>query len=80
MPLSNCLRFSESICSTIEKISGAKDTLIVMEVQKYQNLDRINQNLEASLNIEKRKSRNTIIGVGVGGTLVGILLGLLLSK
>ena len=51
-----------------------------MEVQKYQNLDRINQNLEASLNIEKRKSRNTIIGVGVGGTLVGILLGLLLSK
>ena len=71
---------SDSLCVYWQKISEAKDTLIVMEVQKYQNLDRINQNLEASLNIEKRKSRNTIIGVGVGGTLVGILLGLLLSK
>ena len=71
---------SDSLCVYWQKISEEKDTLIVMEVQKYQNLDRINQNLEASLSIEKRKSRNTIIGVGVGGTLVGILLGLLLSK
>ena len=71
---------SDSLCVYWRKLSEAKDTLVAMEVQKYQNLERINQNLEASLNTEKRKSRNTIIGVGVGGTLVGILLGLLLSK
>ena len=71
---------SDSLCVYWRKISEAKDTLVMTEIQKYQNLDRINQNLEASLNVRKRKSRNTIIGVGVGGTLVGILLGLLLSK
>lgn len=71
---------SDSLCVYWQKISEAKDTLVMTEIQKYQNLDCINRNLEASISVRKRKSRNTIIGVGVGGTLVGILLGLLLSK
>ena len=48
---------SDSLCVYWRKISEAKDTLVMTEIQKYQNLDRINQNLEASLNVRKRKSR-----------------------
>lgn len=72
------LSVSDSLIHYLRESSLKKDTLISMEVQKFDNSCRIIKNLQESLGTQKTKSRKTIIGVGVGGTLFGVLLGVLL--
>ena len=72
------LSVSDSLIHYLRESSLKKDTLISMEVQKFDNSCRIIKNLQESLDTQKTKSRKTIIGVGVGGTLFGVLLGVLL--
>lgn len=71
---------SDSLCSYWKQVAVKSDTLYLMETLKYEQLTRVNESLQAALHDEKRKSRIIGIGVGVGGTLLGILLGVLLVK
>lgn len=72
------LSVSDSLIHYLRETSLKKDSLILMENQKFENSCRIVKDLQESLDIQKTKSRKTIIGVGVGGTLFGVLLGVLL--
>lgn len=78
--LRRSLSASDSLCFYWKQIAVKADTLYFMEMQKYEQLSRINASLQVALNDEKKKSRKIGIGVGVGGTLLGILLGVLLGK
>lgn len=59
-------------------MSLKKDDIILFVEKKYEESVMFSETLKQSLEAEKKKSRRLAIGVGVGGTLVGILLGVLL--
>lgn len=69
---------SDSICDYLRKISLKKDTIYFMDSLKFEESLAISRELKESLKIQKKKSRKTIVEVGVGGTLLGVLLGVLL--
>lgn len=71
---------SDSLCFYWKQVATKSDTLYIMETQKFEQLTKVNESLQAALKEEKKKSRKIGIGVGVGGTLLGILLGVLLGK
>ena len=73
------LSVSDSLVVYWKKIAEKSDTISSLENKKYGNLLEINQNLRNSLNANKRKYRKTAIGVGVGGTLLGFILGVLFN-
>lgn len=70
---------SDSLGFYWKNISVKKDTMLLFEQKKLMEANRLNESLQESLKLQKKKSRKTIIGVGVGGTLVGIILGVLLK-
>lgn len=70
---------SDSLGFYWKNISIKKDTMLLFEQKKLMEANRLNESLQESLKLQKKKSRKTIIGVGVGGTLVGIILGVLLK-
>ena len=73
------LSVSDSLVVYWKKVAKKSDTIRSLENKKYDNLNRINRNLENSLNTNRKKYRKTAIGVGVGGTILGFILGVLFS-
>ena len=73
------LSVSDSLVVYWKKFAEKSDTISSLENKKYDNLLEINQNLKNSLDANKKKYRKTAIGVGVGGTLLGFILGVLFS-
>lgn len=73
------LSVSDSLVVYWKKVAEKSDTLRSLDNKKYDNLSKINQNLENSLNANRKKYRKTAIGVGVGGTILGFILGVLFS-
>ena len=73
------LSVSDSLVVYWKKVAEKSDTIRSLENKKHDNLSRINQNLENSLNTNRKKHRKTAIGVGVGGTILGFILGVLFS-
>ena len=63
-----------------EQVAVKSDNLYLMESQKFEQLSGINKSLQVAIEEEKKKSRKIVIGVGVGSTLLGVLLGVLLGK
>lgn len=59
---------------------AVKDSIIYMGQSKLEISQKINEDLERSLIDQKKRSRRTFIGVGVGGTLLGVLFGMLLNN
>ena len=74
------LEVSDSMCFYWRQTALKSDTLYTVETQKFEQLTGINKSLVVALDDEKRKKQKMCIGVGVGGTLLGILLGVLLGK
>ena len=73
------LSVSDSLVVYWKKVAEKSDTIRSLENKKYDNLDKINKNLKNSLNANRKKYRKTAICVGVGGTLLGFILGVLFS-
>lgn len=73
------LSASDSLISYWRQISIKKDTVIFFNAAKFEEQTKYNESLRKSLALEKRKKRKAIIGVGVGGTLIGIILGVMLK-
>ena len=73
------LSVSDSLVVYWKKVAEKSDTICSLENKKYDNLSKINKNLENSLNTNRKKYRKTAIGVGVGGTILGFILGVLFS-
>lgn len=71
---------SDSMCFYWKQTALKSDTLYSVEAQKFEQLAGINKSLIVALDDEKRKKQKMCIGVGVGGTLLGMLLGVLLGK
>ena len=74
------LSLADSLCLYWKRVSEKADTMYFSEKQKYEQLTRTNTALQYAIIEEKKKSRKTGIGVGVGGVLLGFVLGVLLSK
>ena len=72
------LRVSDSLIYYWKKVAVTNDTLYLLESKKFDEAQKVNGSLQQSLREQKKKSRIINIGVGVGGTLLGILLGVLL--
>jgi predicted metal-binding transcription factor (methanogenesis marker protein 9) len=70
---------SDSTIYYWERVAATKDTEIQLERQKFEEAEKINKSITEAFESQKKKSKRTVIGVGVGGTLVGILLGVLLK-
>lgn len=73
------LSVSDSLVVYWKKVAEKSDTIRSFENKKYDNLNMINRNLGNSLNTNRKKYRKTAIGVGVGGTILGFILGVLFS-
>ena len=71
------LAVSDSILNYYKKSVLSQQGIINLQEQKFNTQTAF---YEESLKREKKKSRIKSIGVGVGGTLLGIVLGVLLSK
>lgn len=74
------LHVSDSLVNVWKNIALLNDTMRVLEVRKFEESERKNELLKVTIKEQNDKSRITNIGVGVGGTLLGILLGVLLGK
>ena len=71
------LAVSDSMLNYYKKSVLSQQGIINLQEQKFNTQTTF---YEESLKREKKKSRMKSIGVGVGGTLLGIVLGVLLSK
>ena len=71
------LAVSDSMLNYYRQSVISQQGIITLQEQKFSTQSSF---YEEALNREKRKRRNISIGVGVGGTLLGIVLGVLLSK
>ncbi len=71
------LAVSDSMLNYYKKSVLSQQGIINLQEQKFNTQTAF---YEESLKREKKKSRMKSIGVGVGGTLLGIVLGVLLSK
>lgn len=71
---------SDSLCNYWQKIAHKKDEVIQFTELKYVEADKFNESLQTSLKNEKKKGRRKNIGVGIGGTLLGILVGVICFK
>lgn len=71
------LAVSDSTLNYYKKSVLSQQGIINLQEQKFNTQTAF---YEESLKREKKKSRMKSIGVGVGGTLLGIVLGVLLSK
>ena len=71
------LAVSDSMLNYYKKSVLSQQGIINLQEQKFNTQTAF---YEESLKCEKKKSRMKSIGVGVGGTLLGIVLGVLLSK
>lgn len=69
------LAVSDSMLSYYKKSVISQQGIISLQDEKFNKQTAF---YEESLKREKRKSRNKSIGVGVGGTLLGVVLGVLL--
>lgn len=69
---------SDSLIFYWKMTAFKSDSISALEYEKYQEASRMNVYLNGTIEEEKRKSRLLSIGVGVGGTLLGVLLGVLL--
>lgn len=73
------LSVSDSLVVYWKRVASKSDSICVLETKKYANLYKVNRNLESEIKNVNKKCRKTAIGVGVGGTILGFILGLLLS-
>ena len=71
------LAVSDSMLNYYKKSVLSQQGIINLQEQKFNTQTSF---YEESIKREKKKSRMNSIGVGVGGTLLGIVLGVLLSK
>lgn len=71
------LAVSDSMLNYYKKSVLSQQEIINLQEQKFNTQNTL---YEESLKREKKKNRAKSIGVGVGGTLLGIVLGVLLSK
>lgn len=71
------LAVSDSMLNYYKKSVLSQQGIINLQEQKFNTQTAF---YEESLKRENKKSRMKSIGVGVGGTLLGIVLGVLLSK
>ena len=71
------LAVSDSMLNYYKKSVISQQGIIALQEQRFNTQTTF---YEEALKREKRKRRNTAIGVGVGGTLLGIVLGVLLIK
>lgn len=74
------LCISDSIIGYWEKYSLKTDSIDMLKDAQLDNALSINKSMAVFYNNERKKSRKYCIGVGVGGTLLGIVLGVLLIK
>lgn len=70
---------SDSLIYLWKNISNTKDTIISRTSEKYRETLELNSKLNLYIKEEKIRNRRTKFGVGVGGTLLGVLLGVLLK-
>lgn len=61
------------------RVASANDELYTLEAKKFEEAQKETASLRQTFKEQERKRRITDIGVGVGGTLLGILLGVLLK-
>ena len=71
------LAVSDSMLNYYKKSTESYKQVIDLQEQKF---DLQGSYFKETLERQKKKSRKTSIGVGVGGTLLGAVLGVLLSK
>ena len=71
------LAVSDSMLNYYKKSAESYQQVIDLQEQKF---DLQGSYLKETLERQKKKSRKLFIGVGVGGTLLGAVLGVLLSK
>lgn len=71
------LAVSDSMLNYYRQSVISQQGIITLQEQKF---DAQTTFFEEALQREKQKRRNISIGVGVGGTLLGLILGVLLSK
>ena len=74
------LALTDSLCNYLKEVSFKKDTIINLEVEKFRQASEVNESLKTALIVEKNKNRKNSLRVGVGGTLLGVLLGVLIIK
>lgn len=72
--------YSDSISCYWHRIAVNAEEMYTLETQRSDILLRRVEYLEAEVVNEKKKSRKIGIGVGVGGTLLGVIIGALLVK
>lgn len=71
---------ADSINTSLERIVVLKDAVIQDTNRKLDYAENINKDFQRTFQEQRKKNLRTTIGVGVGGTLFGILAGLLLVK
>ena len=78
------LNATDSLCLYWKNVALKTDTICKYEMQKFEQIKSANESLQMALNKEKKRKQNICIGVGigvgVGGTLLGALLGTLLTR
>lgn len=74
------LSVCDSIIDYYKRITETQSSAMLLSEAKYQKAEQFNTSLQQQIKKQSKKSRNITIGVGVGSTLLGLLLGVLLSK
>ena len=78
--LQSSLAVADSLGNYWQQIAERTEDVYLLECRRYDILSKQNTYLQDELQREHKKSRQISIGVGVGGTFLGLVLGVLLTK
>lgn len=74
------LSLSDSVIRHTQKVSSVRNDMYLLEAKKYASECAKSSRLQEEILVKKKQHKKTIVGVGLGGALLGVIIGSIMVK